>query len=131
MSQHTETSDDDNTFGLDDVINTLTSDLKKASEKAAADGPFGLYLGSAEVELQFTVTRTTSGGGKAGVKFSVFGVGADFGGHANRESSNEAIQRLRLTLLPVPDQEAGPADTSNDDNEKPKYGGGGGGKMFK
>jgi hypothetical protein len=100
----------DDTFGLDEVIAALSRDLKKAQEEAAKAGPFGLYLGEAKVELQFTVQRSSSKEGGGGVNFRVFGVGLGLDGKATAGSSNESVQRIELTLVPGPvAEDDGPA----------------------
>ena len=76
----TEVHKDEATFGLDEVIAALSADLKKARKEAAekkddGDELFGLHFGAAEVELQFTVQRSTESGAEGGLSFRVFGVG--------------------------------------------------------
>jgi hypothetical protein len=92
----------DETFGLDEVIGALSRDLKKAQEDAAKAGPFGLYVGEAKVALQFTVQRSSTKQGGGSVNFRVFGVGFGVDGKATAGSSNEAVQRIELTLVPGP-----------------------------
>ena len=93
-------NDDANTLGLDEVIGALSRDLKRAQRDAAEEGAFGLYLSEAIVELQFTVERTRTNEGKAGVNFKVFGVGFGADGSIGSGSSDERMQRITLTLVP-------------------------------
>lgn len=103
----TEAYKDEATFGLDEVIAALSADLKKARKDAAekrdgGDELFGLHFGAAEVELQFTVQRSTQSGAEGGLSFRVFGVG--IGGKAQREvaNSSETVHRITLILNPGP-----------------------------
>jgi hypothetical protein len=92
----------ENTFGLDEVIGALSRDLKKAQKDASKGDAYGLYLGSAEVELQFTVQRTTTKGAKGGVNFRVFGIGAGVDANASAGSSDETVHRITIQLIPKP-----------------------------
>jgi hypothetical protein len=85
-------------FGLDEVLAALSRDLMKAEENASEGEAFGLYVGSAVVELQFTVQRTRTKGGGGAISFKVFGVGADVDARANSASSEETIHKITLTL---------------------------------
>jgi Trypsin-co-occurring domain 2 len=94
------------TFGLDEVIGALAEDLKRAQNQAAKDGAIGIYFGGAEVELQFTVQSTSDLEGGGGFSFRVFGVGVGAGGKKAVGSSNESVHRIKLTLIPKADNEA-------------------------
>ena len=89
-------SDDEATFGLDEVLGALSADLRSAQRIAAANDGVGLVVGSAEVEIAFTVEHSRGGGG--GVNLKVFGVGID--GKGEKSTSEEAVHRIKLTLQP-------------------------------
>ena len=99
------------TFGLDEVIGALAGDLKKAEAEAAKGGAFGLYFGEAEVELQFTVQKTSDIEVGGGFSFRVFGVGIGASAKKGVGSSDETVHRIKLTLIPR---------GSNEDEKKPK-----------
>jgi hypothetical protein len=90
---------DESTFGLDQVLNALGRDLKRAQNRAAQDVGFGLFVRQVEVELAFTVGRAK--GKRGGINLKVLGVGFEAG--ANGDSTSETVHRIQLALAPGAD----------------------------
>jgi Trypsin-co-occurring domain 2 len=82
-------------LGLAEVLAALGADLVKARSEAVKGSAFGLYVSQAELELQFTVSSTTTASGEAGVKFHV----VTLGGSGSHEWAKEQVQRIQLTLV--------------------------------
>jgi Trypsin-co-occurring domain 2 len=88
-------------LGLDNVIAAVASDLVKARNRTAEEDPndqFGLYLDSAELELQFTVSQDEEKKDGGGVTFTVIGIGGGIDHHVARGISQERVHRIKLNL---------------------------------
>ncbi|GGU44536.1 trypco2 family protein [Streptomyces violascens] len=93
----TQTSpvDSKDTFGLDEVLQALSADLKAAHYFGIKHGTFGLGVAEAEVSLSVTVTKDKRGD----LKISVI----TFGGELNRGQSEGTVHHINLRLVPLPD----------------------------
>jgi hypothetical protein len=83
------------TFGLDEMLQALRRDLV-AANKTLADGTPILNVGEVEIEVAFTLERSTEKGG--GVNFKVFGVGVEAGGKG--ATGRSYTNRVKITLTP-------------------------------
>jgi hypothetical protein len=98
-------SDDVQDFGLDQVLAALGRDLVRASEAASATPGYGLAVLEAEVELSFTVTRTTDRTGKGKLRFEVLPESgpAEVPGEIAAGHSEVRVHRIKLKLgTPAP-----------------------------
>ena len=84
------------TFGLDEMLRALRRDLRAANENVGDDTPL-LNVGDVEVEVAFTLERTTEKAG--GVNFKIFGVGVEGGGKGT--SGRTYANRVTLKLTPA------------------------------
>lgn len=84
------------TFGIAEVLNTLWSDLEQAEVAIKTGRRNQMSISSASVEIAFTVTSKTSGGG--GLSIRVFGVGAD--GKVSKSTASERVHRVTINLEP-------------------------------
>lgn len=83
------------TFGLDEMLHALRRDLVAANE-ALDDGVPILNVGGVEVEVAFSLERTSEKSG--GVNFKIFGVGVEGGGKG--ATGRTYANRVKLTLTP-------------------------------
>jgi hypothetical protein len=102
------TTPEDATFGLDEVLHALGRDLLRAEEQAKQQA-FGLYVKDAEVELSFTVEKSSKGGG--GLNLKVFGVG--FSGEGEQLRDSVSVHRIRLSLVTDDEERRGDATSAS------------------
>jgi Trypsin-co-occurring domain 2 len=77
---------------LSELVQQLRRELYR-SVQAAKDEPLRFELGSIELEVEFTATRETAGGGK--LRFWVAEAGADV------TAVSGSVQRVKLTMSPM------------------------------
>ncbi len=82
------------TIGLSEFIEQVKKDLIVEQEQSAVP-----FLAIEKVEVEVKVIANLVEGGKAGLKLSVFGLGADAG--VNTKSKKEDVQTVRITLSPL------------------------------
>ena len=87
----------DSGIGIAELLKELRKELDTAeSEIADAGKGAKLFLEASEIELAFTVSRSTEVGG--GLNFNVFGVGA--GVNAKDGKVQQSVHRIKLSLRP-------------------------------
>jgi hypothetical protein len=86
----------ENDLELKDVIRKLRNDLVEAVREGK-DENIKFKMEAIELELKVCVKKM--GEGRADLKFSVFGIGAEIGGGGKVE--NEHVQTIKLKLVPI------------------------------
>ncbi|MFE1781270.1 trypco2 family protein [Streptomyces sp. NPDC059506] len=86
------------TLGLDVVLAALRRDLIASRKATVEEGAYGLGVAQAQVELNITVTETSSKGAHGGVEVKV----VSFGGQREKITQDQRVHRIALTLVPVP-----------------------------
>jgi hypothetical protein len=87
---------------LADLMGALRTEIDTARERLQSSGTEGLLqIDSAEVEVLVTITKTTSAEGSGGLKFSVFGIGAEAGAKLSDSDQAQTAHRIKIVLKPV------------------------------
>ena len=85
----------DQDLELKDVVQKLREDLQSAAKEGQGKD-IKFKLESIELELKVAAKRVAEG--KAGIKFSIFGIGAEVGGGGKLEG--DRVQTIKLKMVP-------------------------------
>jgi hypothetical protein len=86
----------DQELELKDVVRKLREDLQAAAEEGQGQA---IKFKLETIELELKVAARKEGGPNGGIKFSVLGIGAEFG--ASAKWATEQVQTIKLKLVPV------------------------------